>query len=158
MWYLKLLLISVFAIVLYQDFKDRLVYWFLYPIIGVLAFLIQLYNVPTTIAFFNLGVNLLFIALILGISFLYTRFRNLNFANAIGIGDILFFVFVSGTFSIVSFFILFVFALLFSIILQQVLTNKKKDQTVPLAGYMSLFFGVVYAMTFLSNSTFLYAY
>jgi hypothetical protein len=158
MWYLKLLLISVFAIVLYQDFKDRLVYWFLYPIIGVLAFVIQLYNVPTTIAFFNLGVNLLFITLILGISFLYTRFRNLNFANAIGIGDILFFVFVSGTFSIVSFFVLFVFALLFSIILQQVLINKKKDQTVPLAGYMSLFFGMVYAMTFLSNSTFLYAY
>ncbi|MFQ6601763.1 hypothetical protein [Flavobacterium sp. C3NV] len=158
MWYLKLLLISVFAIVLYQDFKDRLVYWFLYPIIGVLSFVIQLYNVPTTIAFFNLGVNLLFITLILGISFLYTRFRNLNFANAIGIGDILFFVFVSGTFSIVSFFVLFVFALLFSIILQQVLINKEKDQTVPLAGYMSLFFGVVYAMTFLSNSTFLYAY
>lgn len=158
MWYLKLLLISVFAIVLYQDFKDRLVYWFLYPIIGVLAFVIQLYNVPTTIAFFNLGVNLLFITLILGISFLYTQFRNLNFANAIGIGDILFFVFVSGTFSIVSFFILFVFALLFSIILQQVLINKEKDQTVPLAGYMSLFFGVVYAITFLSNSTFLYAY
>lgn len=158
MWYLKLLLISVFAIVLYQDFKNRLVYWFLYPIIGVLAFVIQLYNVPTTIAFFNLGVNLLFITLILGISFLYTRFRNLNFAKAIGIGDILFFVFVSGTFSIVSFFVLFVFALLFSIILQQVLINKEKDQTVPLAGYMSLFFGVVYAITFLSNSTFLYAY
>lgn len=158
MWYLKLLLIIVFAIVLYQDFKNRLVYWFLYPIIGILAFAIQLCNVPSTIAFFNLGVNLLFITIILGSSFLYTRFRNLNFTDAIGMGDILFFVFVSGAFSIISFFVLFVFALLFSIILHQVLMNKKEDQTVPLAGYMALFFGVVYAMTFLSNSTFLYAY
>lgn len=158
MWYLKILLIIVFAIVLYQDFKTRLVYWFLYPIIGVLAFAIQLYNVPSEIAFFNLGVNLLFVSLILGVSFLYTRFRNLNFKNTIGIGDVLFFIFISGTFSIVSFFVLFVFALLFSLILHFVLRNKKEYKTVPLAGYMSLFFGVVYASSFLFNSTFLYAY
>lgn len=158
MWYLKLLLVVVFAIVLYQDFKSRLVYWFLYPVIGILAFAVQLYNVPTTVALFNLGFNLLFVAIILGVACLYIRFRKLDFLNSIGIGDVLFFVFISGTFSIVSFLILFVFALLFSLILHFVLSNKKEYHTVPLAGYMSLFFGAVYAMTFLYNSTFLYAY
>ncbi|MNQ31803.1 hypothetical protein D3C85_451840 [compost metagenome] len=158
MWYLKLILILVFLIVLYQDFNNRLVYWFLYPIIGVLAFAIQLYNLPVTIVFFNLGVNLLFVTLILGVSYLYVKYRNLDFKNAIGIGDILFFVFISCTFSIVSFLILFVFALLFSLILHFVLSNKKEQQTVPLAGYMSLFFSAVYAVSFCYNSTFLYAY
>lgn len=158
MWYVKLILILVFIIVLYQDFNSRLVYWFLYPIIGVLAFSIQLYNLPVTIVFINLGINLLFVTFILGVSYLYVKYRKLDFKNAIGIGDILFFVFISCTFSIVSFFILFVFALLFSLILHLVLSNKKEQQTVPLAGYMSLFFGAVYAFSFCYNSTFLYAY
>ncbi|SHM95745.1 hypothetical protein SAMN05444484_11534 [Flavobacterium chilense] len=157
MWCLKLLLIIVFAIILYQDFKNRLVYWFLYPIVGILAFAIQLSIVPLTIVVFNTGFNLLFVFLILGVSFFYTRFRNINFQNAIGIGDVLFFIFICCTFSIVSFFVLFVFSLLFSLILHFVLNNKE-NRTVPLAGYMSLFFGAVYIMTFLYNSTFLYAY
>lgn len=158
MLYFKLLLVSVFAIILYQDFKNRLVYWFLYPIIGILAFVVQLHNVPLRLAFFNLGINLLFVSLILGISFIYIRFRNLNFKNTIGIGDVLFFIFISGSFAIVSFLILFVFALFFSLILHMVLSSKENDKTVPLAGYMALFFGSVYAITFLYNGTFLYAY
>lgn len=158
MWYLKLILILVFAVVLYQDFKSRLVYWFLYPVIGILAFAIQLYNVPMIMAVYNLGINLLLVSIILGISFLYVRFRKLKFNNSIGIGDLLFFVFISGTFSTVSFIVLFVFALLFSLVLHFILSSKKADKTVPLAGYMALFFGAVYAMTFWYNSTFLYAY
>ncbi|WP_374175212.1 hypothetical protein [Flavobacterium tructae] len=158
MWYLKLILILVFAVVLYQDFKSRLVYWFLYPVIGLLAFAIQLHNVPMIMAAYNLGVNLLLVSIILGISFLYVRFRKLDFGNSIGIGDLLFFIFISGTFSTVSFIVLFVFALLFSLVLHFILSSKKADKTVPLAGYMALFFGGVYAMTFWYNSTFLYAY
>lgn len=158
MWYLKLILVIVFAFVLYQDFKSRLVYWFLYPIIGVLAFAIQLQNLPVSIALTNLGFNLLFVVLILLVSTLYIKFRNLDFKNTIGIGDILFFLFIAGTFSIVSFLILFVFSLVFSLILHIVLNNKKEQATVPLAGYMSLFFGVVYAVSFCFNNAFLYAY
>jgi hypothetical protein len=158
MWYLKLILVIVFAFVLYQDFKSRLVYWFLYPIIGVLAFAIQLQNLPVSIALTNLGFNLLFVVLILLVSTLYIKFRNLDFKNTIGIGDILFFLFIAGTFSIVSFLILFVFSLVFSLILHIVLNNKKEQTTVPLAGYMSLFFGVVYAVSFCFNNAFLYAY
>ncbi len=158
MWYLKLILLIVFALVLYQDFKSRLVYWFLYPIIGILAFAIQLHNLPLSIALTNLGGNLIFVVLILAISLIYVRFRKLDFKNTIGVGDILFFLFIAGTFSIVSFFVLFVFSLLFSLILHLVLSNKKEQSTVPLAGYMSLFFGAVYAVSFFWNNTFLYAY
>lgn len=158
MWYLKLLLLIVFALVLYQDFKSRLVYWFLYPIIGILAFAIQLHNLPLSIALTNLGGNLIFVVLILAVSMIYARFRKLDLKNTIGIGDVLFFLFIASTFSIVSFLVLFVFSLLFSLILHLVLSNKKEQLTVPLAGYMSFFFGVVYAVSFFWNDTFLYAY
>lgn len=158
MWYLKLLLLIVFALVLYQDFKSRLVYWFLYPIIGILAFVIQLHNLPLSIALTNLGGNLIFVVLVLAVSMMYVRFRKLDLKNTIGIGDVLFFLFIASTFSIVSFLVLFVFSLLFSLILHLVLSNKKEQSTVPLAGYMSLFFGAVYAISFFWNDTFLYAY
>lgn len=135
-----------------------MVYWFLYPIIGVLVFAIQLNALPLSIASINLGFNLLFVGLLLVASMLYTKFRKIDFKNTIGFGDILFFVFMAGSFSIVSFFVLFVFSLVFSLILHLVLSNGKKGATVPLAGYMSLFFGSVYAISFCFNATFLYAY
>ncbi len=158
MWYLKLILLPILITVFYQDTKDRLVYWFLYPIIGILVFAIQLDYVPMEIIFINAGLNLLFVTLLLGASFVYTRFRKLTFESAIGLGDILFFVFVSFTFSTVSFIVLFVFSLLFSLLLNFIFQNKNQKKTVPLAGYMALFFGVVYTVTFFYNSIFLYAY
>jgi hypothetical protein len=158
MWYLKLILLLVFAAILYQDSKNRLVYWFLYPIIGILVFVIQLQYLPIKLAFLNSGLNLLFITLLLGVSFVYIKFRKLSFQEAIGFGDILFFVFMSFAFAVVSFIILFVFALLFSLILHFVFQKKNQLKTVPLAGYMALFFGVVYTITFFNNSNFLYAY
>jgi len=158
MWYLKLILIIAFAIVLYQDFKSRIVYWFLYPIIGILAFVIQVNVVPLSVAFVNFGFNILFIVFLLGITSIYIRFKNLDFKNTIGIGDVLFFVFIAASFSIVSFWVLFVFSLIFSLLLHFILTHRKEPATVPLAGYMSLFFGVVYAVSFCCNDTFLFAY
>lgn len=158
MWYFKLILIIVFTTIFYQDFKSRMVYWFLYPVVGILAFAVQLYHVPLAIGLSNFGFNLLFVSLILGISFIYLRLRKLAITAAIGLGDILFFAFITFTFSIVSFLVLFIFSLMFTVILHFVLSSKKEQQTVPLAGYMSLFFLVVYTITFFHNSSFLYAY
>jgi hypothetical protein len=158
MWFLKLILIVLFAIVLYQDFKSRMVYWFLYPIIGILAFAIQSNAVPLSVAFVNFGFNLLFVIFLLAVTAVYIKFKGLDFKNTIGIGDVLFFVFIAASFSVVSFWVLFVFSLIFSLLLHLVLTSKKEPATVPLAGYMSLFFGAVYAVSFCCSDTFLFAY
>ncbi|PWB21469.1 general secretion pathway protein [Flavobacterium sp. HTF] len=158
MWFLKLILIITLLIVLYQDCRDRLVYWFLYPVIGVLVFAVQSCYLPLELVFLNSGLNLLFILILLGTSFLYIKFRKLSFQNAIGIGDVLFFIFLSFGFATISFIVLFVFSLLFSLLLHFVFQNRNQLKTVPLAGYMSLFFGVVYVVTFCSDSTILYAY
>jgi apolipoprotein N-acyltransferase len=70
----------------------------------------------------------------------------------------LFFVCIAFSFSIVSFLFLFIFALLFSLLLYLVLKHRQTEKTVPLAGYMSLFFAVVYGISFFWECNFLYAY
>ena len=64
--------------------------------------------------------------------------------DTFGLGDLLLFIALAFTFASVSFIILFVFGLLFSLILHLLFKNKSKLKTVPLAGYLSLFFLVAY--------------
>ncbi len=158
MWYWKIIIIIPLAIIAYQDCKDRLVYWFLYPIIGVVAFVIQIGYLPWKLVVLNSFMNLLFVALLLSISFIYLKVRELSLKNAIGLGDVLFFTFLSFGFVTITFVILFIFSLVFSLLLHFFIKHKSSFQTVPLAGYMSLFFGVVYAITLFCNTNFLYTF
>lgn len=160
MWFLKLLIIINFSLILFQDCKDRKVYWFLYPALGILAFVLQMNFIPIYSVLINTGFNLLFISVLLIICFLYASFKlkkNL-LKEVFGLGDVLFFIFISFSFSVVSFFVLFVFSLIFSLLLHLVLQHRQKEKTVPLAGYMSLFFGAVYGISFFCDCNFLYAY
>lgn len=158
MWCLKFILILLFFTILYQDCKDRLVYWFLYPLVGILALVIQYFILPFNSILLNVGTNLILVLFLLLVCYVYTRLRKLEFTNSFGLGDVLFFIFIAFTFSTISFLVLFIFSLFFSLLLHLVLSRKDKQKTVPLAGYMSLFFGVVYGITFFCESNFLYAY
>jgi hypothetical protein len=160
MWLLKFSLIGVFAFIFYQDYKDRKVYWFLYPIVGVLVFVVQIMVVPICSIFVNTGFNLLFVSILLTVCYLYAllKLKKSLLKEVFGLGDVLFFIFIAFSFSIVSFFILFVFSLVFSLLLHIVFQDKQIEKTIPLAGYMSLFFGVVYVISFFCDSNLLYAY
>lgn len=158
MWCLKLILILLFFTILYQDCKDRLVFWFLYPLVGILALAIQYFILPFNSILLNIGTNLILVFFLLLVCYAYTRLRKLEFSNSFGFGDVLFFIFIAFTFSTISFLVLFIFSLFFSLLLHLVLSRKDQQKTVPLAGYMSLFFGVVYGITFFCESNFLYAY
>ena len=160
MWFLRLLLIGVFLIIFIQDCKDRKVYWFLYPIVGVLVFVLQMEVVSKYSLAVNAGFNLLFIFILLFVCYLYAalKLKKPLLKEVFGLGDVLFFIFIAFSFSIISFFVLFVFSLVFSLLLHFVLQHKQIEKTVPLAGYMSLFFGVVYVFVFFCESNFLYAY
>jgi hypothetical protein len=160
MCFLKILLLSVFFLILYQDCKDRKVFWFLYPTIGILTFILQIKVVPFYSVLVNTGFNLIFVFILLLVSYLYAKFRlkkNL-LKEVFGLGDVLFFLFITFSFSIVSFYILFIFSLFLSLLLHFILKHRQIEKTVPLAGYMSLFFGTVYAISFFYKCNFLYAY
>lgn len=156
----KVFLIGIFALIFFQDCKDRKVYWFLYPMVGILVFFLQMEIVPIYSVLVNAGFNLLFVFVLLLVCYLYAslKLQRPLLKEVFGLGDVLFFIFIAFSFSIVSFFVLLIFSLLFSLLLHFVLQNRQTEKTVPLAGYMSLFFGVVYGISFFWNSNFLYAY
>jgi len=160
MWILKLLLVGVFLLVFVQDSKDRQVYWFLYPIIGILVFILQIEKISFYPAFINGGFNLGFVFLLILVCFLYAKLKLKQplLKEVFGLGDILFFIAIAFSFSIVSFLVLFVFALLFSLLLHLALKHRQTNKNVPLAGNMALFFGVVYGVSFFWECNFLYAY
>lgn len=133
-------------IVCIQDLKERQVYWFLFPLIGITGGI--LYFKETLSELFLTAVigNLVFVGSLLVIVFLYAGIiLKSSMFQAFGLGDILFFISVSCLFSTVSFILIFISALIFSLVLHILLKSVSVNITVPLAGYMSLFFMLTYA-------------
>lgn len=159
MLFIKIILILVLFLILVQDYKERKVFWFLYPIVGVLVFLLKFKQNGIEVSIMNSILNLCFVTLILLVAYIYNLIKlKLKFLKEVfGLGDVLFFVFISFSFATVSFITLFVFSLVFSLLLHELFKKKSQYKSIPLAGYMSLFFGVIYLLSFAVNISFLYA-
>ena len=128
-----------------QDRKDREVYWFFFPIIALTSGVLLYNNMLPELFYITLIINLLFIIILISVVFFYSKFKlKTTITNTFGLGDGLLFFALAFTFSSVSFLILFVFGLLFSLLIHLVFKKKSKYTTVPLAGYLSLFFIIVY--------------
>ena len=136
------LLIFSYLIISIQDIKDREVYWFLFPVITVLQAI--LFYKKTTISFYylSISINILIISLVVFILFLYAKYKmKLKFQEVIGLGDLLLFFGLTFAFPPITFIILFVCSLFFSLILYLLF---KRKHTIPLAGYMCIFYILIY--------------
>ncbi|AUP81628.1 general secretion pathway protein [Flavivirga eckloniae] len=142
---IKAILIMALGIIFFQDIKDRMVYWFLFPVVGLCVGILFFLKTLPELFYTSILINLVFVSILLGTVFLYTKFKlKKHFSNAIGIGDVLFLFALIFACESVSFIILLTSALIFSLVLHICLSKKNKSVTVPLAGYMSLFFGITY--------------
>jgi len=131
--------------VLLQDIKERQVYSFLFPIIGLCAGVLFYQNTLPQLFYITVAVNFVFVALLIAVVFLYSKLKlKTSISNTFGLGDGLLFLALIFSFSSISFVILFVFGLIFSLVLHLILNKNSKYQTVPLAGYLSLFFSITY--------------
>lgn len=140
---MKIILTIAFGAILYQDVKERLVYWFLFPIMALSIGWLFYSNTLPELFVASIIANLMFVSALLLVVFLYSKIKlKMKFNQVIGLGDILFFLTICFSFSTLSFLVVFISALIFSLILH--LSVKNKKQSVPLAGYMSLFFGLAY--------------
>lgn len=157
-FFFKIVLILIFIIIFYQDFKERLVNWFLYVFVGILAFSIHCSSSNFNFALFNIKINLLIVLGILMVCYIYSKviMKKVFFDEVMGLGDVFFFIAISLGFTVIPFLVLFVFSLVFSLFLHLVLNYKKKELTLPLAGYMSLFYAAIYSLSFLENCNFLF--
>lgn len=141
----KSILFIAFLAVFIQDIKERQVSWFLFPIIALCSGVLQYKNIALDILIPTLLINASFISLLLFVVFCYAKLKlKTNINGVFGLGDGLLFFALVFTFSTIPFIILFVFALIFSLVLHLLIKEKTVIQTVPLAGYMSLFFAITY--------------
>jgi len=139
----KIILILTLGFIFYEDVKERQVYWILFPLIAVGCGVLHYFETLPELFFGAVAINLIFVSVLILLVFLYTRYKlKASFNQAFGLGDLLIFLALSFSFSTVTFIILFNCGFLFSVVLH--LTIKKNFITVPLAGYMSLFFGLTY--------------
>jgi len=128
-----------------QDIKERKVYWFLFPIIALCSGVLLYKNITSDVYYITIGINYFFVLVLIAVIFLYSKFKiKSSIKDTFGLGDGLLFFALTFTFSNISFMILFVFSLIFSLVIHVVLKKHSKFQTVPLAGYMSLFFALSY--------------
>lgn len=80
-------------------------------------------------------------------AFIYSRYKIKVsfFKEAIGLGDLFFFLGLTVAFPSETFLVLLVFSMVFSLLIHAVISKKPNQfQTVPLAGYASLFLICVY--------------
>ncbi len=134
-------LLSIF----YQDVKECKVYWFFFPLVALLSGVLHYCKVLPELFFLTTFINITFVCILLLIILLYSKYKlKMKFSDTFGLGDVLLFIALSFTFSSVSFLILFISALIFSLMLHFILKRNSTIKTVPLAGYMSLFFAIAY--------------
>lgn len=181
MLFIKVLLIAILAVIFYQDYSSRMVSRLLFPLAAVCFGVLHFMHADTRGFLLSTGTNMAFIAIVLLVLYLYsvlklkTRFINGSF----GMGDLWFFIAAGFGFPTVSFVVLFVFSVLFSLLLhlflkqrivvisvsqlkkQEVSSENKEEnhfsgETVPLAGYMSLFFALILTISVFCNFPSLY--
>jgi len=142
---IKLILITAFLIVFLQDYKERQVYWFMFLIVGCLSgFLFYKSTLPElfiTSVLLNIG----FVGVLVFVMYLYAKLKlRTNLLSTIGLGDLFLFLALAVSFSTISFIVIFISSLIFSLLVHLYVSKHKKMETVPLAGYMSLFFLMSY--------------
>lgn len=149
-----------FGLIAFQDVKERMVYWVLFPMVGLFLGLAHWQkSTPKAFMMFSL-VNVFFVTMLLLISWLYTKYiKGAKYLNqSLGLGDLLFFYAIAFGFPTMTFIVLFVSALVFSLALHIALGISKRQATVPLAGYMSLFLMVTVLLSNFSEQFQLYLF
>ncbi len=145
--------------IFFQDIKERLVSWFLFPLLAIfLGFVF--YDTVATPYFFILSVvtNMALVTLIVLILFGYAKFilKKKFIDHSFGMGDLLFFYAMAVGFPSVTFIVLFAGGIFFSLLLFLALKKRRAMATVPLAGYMALYIAIVLAGSFFIQSPSLY--
>ncbi|MEN1784423.1 MAG: hypothetical protein AAGF77_04710 [Bacteroidota bacterium] len=142
-----------------QDFKERQVYGFLFPVLAIiLGYAHVLVGPSWAVTALQMALNMLLVTLVVTIAYGYTKFlKKQAFLNhSLGLGDILFFGAMAVGFPSTVFLVLFTGALLFSLLVFWALRAHFKDGTIPLAGLMGLFLIAVLGVSLLFKQPLLY--
>ena len=155
---IKIALIFLLVLIAFQDIKDKKVNWVLFPITAILLFTLYQNSTALNLSYTFLLMNIFMVSSILGILFIYTKYiSRMEFLNvSFGLGDVLFFYAFALGFPTITFLILFVSSIVFSLIISFFRSKEYIVTGVPLAGLMSLFLAVIFSFGFIPSIPSLY--
>ncbi len=155
---LQLLTVLGCGIVAIQDLRDREVLWILFPSIALFLASLHISHVGLEhFAFFALN-NIILVSCILLLLWTVTKyiFKKRFLDVSFGTGDMLFMYAFTLGFPTLTFIVLLVGSILFSLMAFLILKLFVRAETVPLAGLMGIFLIAVLLATTLPNSLSLY--
>jgi len=142
---LNILIIILFASIAYQDFHNREVSWFLFPLAFVAVVVNALIEHKPMQLLGYFGINALFVTLQMAILFLVYAIKHRRFVNIvntyIGAGDLIFFLLLCAGFSPLFFGVYFLSSLILLTILYLLKQSVEKEsgrKDIPLAGGLSV--------------------
>jgi hypothetical protein len=136
-------ILILLAVILFQDFKQREISWFLIPLLFIAFIIKALFIITLTDLIKNTFVNIGFICIQLLVLTIYMSVKNKKITNIVnshlGLGDVLFFFVICVAFSPVSFIVFYLVSLLFTLLGSMIyrVNSKTTNQEIPLAGAMS---------------------
>lgn len=152
---IKLLLILTLSIIFFQDIKERMVWVFLLPSFAILGGLLYFWQSNSDVFLVTILINLAIVGVLMLVNFLVAKFifKKILFKEALGIGDLLFFIAFALSFPTLAFLNFFIFSLIFSFLVHQLVlliskrkgNRSQKHSRVPLAGLMAFFLIGVYS-------------
>jgi hypothetical protein len=155
---LKILFIGILLTIFYQDIRERKVTLILILSGIVLGGFLHFQKQATIVFLSNSMVNLIAISLIFSLLWLYTKFKlKKRIQEVFGLGDLLFFCLLAVSLPIISFLVIFVFSLIFSLFVFMLIKSSLKNKTVPLAGLQSIFLAIILVLDIFINTINIYA-
>ena len=139
-------------IITFQDFKYRAIHAVTIIGIGIAATILNYLEPKLT--FFDMLQSISFL-MITSIAFMiYHTLKNKEFQNpidqSIGLGDVLFFVVITPLFQVHQYVLFFSIGLIISVVLFILSKSILKEQTIPLAGYLSFLLIICFGLKMLN--------
>tara|TARA_Y100000589_G_scaffold116955_1_gene110832 strand:+ start:5527 stop:5976 length:450 start_codon:yes stop_codon:yes gene_type:complete len=142
--------ILLFGITAYQDFKDRAISWYL----PLLIFSVGLIGdfVKGSVLWKDYIASLCFVTLQITLLYGYLAIKkkaikiNLT-GDFLGWGDLLFFVAVIPYFTFKEYAVLLITGMFLSLLAQKVIELFYRSDSIPLAGWLSIFYGIYMLIT-----------
>lgn len=151
---------GICGLIAFQDFKERMVSWILFPALGIVLGGLYLVQLPFSQYYPFVLVNMFLISLVVLILFLYTKYiAKQGFLNvSFGLGDLLFFYALALGFPTMTFLVIFALSMVFALGTTLLWSRTRKLQTIPLAGLMGLFLSLVLLISLFPNLPSLYVF
>ena len=149
MWIIIFEIVFIYSllVIFYQDIAERLVSWWLFPLMGISGLIIR-YLHSNVLFWEYLLVSVVMIVFLFSSMYLYLRIiKKIEFKNIesqIGFGDILFIIAWVFSYSPMVFIKLFIVVLILTLLVHKlVILRFQKNSNVPLAGLSAIFLVMV---------------